>query len=52
MENLNLEREIDVLNKKIELLKMKQKNEKKSLSSGKKKYVYKYLCLAKYLIVA
>ena len=52
MENLNLEREIDVLNKKIELLKMKQKNEKKSLSSGKNKYVYKYLCLAKYLIVA
>lgn len=51
MENSNLEREIDVLNKKVELLKMKQKSERKSLSSGKKKYVYKYLSLAKYLIV-
>jgi len=33
MENSNLEREIDVLNKKVELLKMKQKSERKSLSS-------------------
>ena len=39
MDNPKLEREIDALNKKIELLKLKRKDERKNLSSGKKKYI-------------